>query len=170
MGMILRGTFFWSETGKAGSLRREQVKRQAKPTSRSLFTMLLASYLPSSPYSHTDDSANYLGVSNLSTIRARCASKGHSMAALLEESSHVPGQRILRLPRPNPSAPTPDNPIIVVCISDTHDKQPQLPDGDLLLHAGDLTDKGSYEASTRLAGQTNPPTLDCHCRQVQSDY
>ena len=38
------------------------------------------------------------------------------------------------------------DPIRVVCISDTHDKQPQLPEGDLLLHAGDLTGNGSYEA------------------------
>jgi predicted phosphohydrolase len=32
--------------------------------------------------------------------------------------------------------------IRVVCISDTHGKQPQIPDGDLLIHAGDLTVSG----------------------------
>jgi hypothetical protein len=31
------------------------------------------------------------------------------------------------------------DPIMVVCISDTHTTQPQLPGGDLLLHAGDLS-------------------------------
>ena len=36
-------------------------------------------------------------------------------------------------------------PITIVCISDTHQSQPQVPDGDLLLHAGDLTNHGSFE-------------------------
>ncbi|KAF4994792.1 hypothetical protein FDECE_12997 [Fusarium decemcellulare] len=36
-------------------------------------------------------------------------------------------------------------PITVVCVSDTHCTQPELPDGDVLLHAGDLTDKGTFE-------------------------
>ncbi|PGH12516.1 hypothetical protein AJ79_04260 [Helicocarpus griseus UAMH5409] len=35
------------------------------------------------------------------------------------------------------------SPITVVCISDTHNCQPQLPDGDILVHAGDLTQSGS---------------------------
>ena len=35
--------------------------------------------------------------------------------------------------------------IKVVCISDTHNTQPVLPDGDLLLHAGDLTEWGSFD-------------------------
>ncbi|KAL8673518.1 MAG: hypothetical protein Q9168_002076 [Polycauliona sp. 1 TL-2023] len=39
----------------------------------------------------------------------------------------------------------PRNPIRVVCISDTHDLQPELPDGDVLLHAGDLTTQGSFD-------------------------
>ena len=35
-------------------------------------------------------------------------------------------------------------PIRIVCISDTHDEiPPKLPTGDLLIHAGDLTDKGT---------------------------
>ncbi|RMD39364.1 hypothetical protein DV735_g5756, partial [Chaetothyriales sp. CBS 134920] len=37
------------------------------------------------------------------------------------------------------------NPITVVCISDTHQSQPTVPDGDLLLHAGDLSNYGSFE-------------------------
>ncbi|KAI9712941.1 MAG: hypothetical protein M1828_001500 [Chrysothrix sp. TS-e1954] len=32
----------------------------------------------------------------------------------------------------------------IVCISDTHNTTPALPAGDLLLHAGDLTEKGSF--------------------------
>ena len=38
-----------------------------------------------------------------------------------------------------------ENPIIVVCISDTHSSQPEVPKGDLLLHAGDLTQAGSFK-------------------------
>lgn len=33
----------------------------------------------------------------------------------------------------------------MVCISDTHNTQPAVPDGDLLLHAGDLTNRGTFE-------------------------
>jgi hypothetical protein len=37
----------------------------------------------------------------------------------------------------------PKDPITVVCISDTHMTQPPLPQGDLLLHTGDLSIVGS---------------------------
>ncbi|RSL88716.1 hypothetical protein CEP52_015126 [Fusarium oligoseptatum] len=37
------------------------------------------------------------------------------------------------------------SPISVVCVSDTHCAQPEVPDGDVLLHAGDLTNRGSFE-------------------------
>ncbi|KAM7203441.1 Metallo-dependent phosphatase-like protein [Naviculisporaceae sp. PSN 640] len=36
-------------------------------------------------------------------------------------------------------------PIKVVCISDTHNTQPIIPPGDILIHAGDLTEDGSFE-------------------------
>jgi 3',5'-cyclic AMP phosphodiesterase CpdA len=32
----------------------------------------------------------------------------------------------------------------IVCISDTHNQTPKLPAGDILIHAGDLTNQGSY--------------------------
>lgn len=42
--------------------------------------------------------------------------------------------------RPKPGSP----PLRVVCVSDTHClKTPYIPDGDLLIHAGDLTNKGT---------------------------
>jgi hypothetical protein len=41
--------------------------------------------------------------------------------------------------RPAPAPSPPDHPITVVCISDTHNTQPPIPYGDLLLHAGDLS-------------------------------
>lgn len=36
-------------------------------------------------------------------------------------------------------------PVSVVCISDTHNSRPRLPDGDVLIHAGDLTQSGTFE-------------------------
>jgi 3',5'-cyclic AMP phosphodiesterase CpdA len=49
------------------------------------------------------------------------------------------------------STPTPaESPIRVVCISDTHDQFPDhVPDGDILIHAGDLTNDGSVEGIQR---------------------
>ncbi|KAG6006969.1 hypothetical protein E4U43_000370 [Claviceps pusilla] len=46
-----------------------------------------------------------------------------------------------RLQRP-PIRPLVD-PVSVVCVSDTHNSQPQIPDGDIFIHAGDLTQSGS---------------------------
>jgi hypothetical protein len=37
----------------------------------------------------------------------------------------------------------PADAVSVVCISDTHNSQPVLPDGDVLIHAGDLTQSGT---------------------------
>lgn len=34
-------------------------------------------------------------------------------------------------------------PVSIVCISDTHNSQASLPDGDILIHAGDLTQSGT---------------------------
>ncbi|KAJ4291822.1 hypothetical protein N0V90_009718 [Kalmusia sp. IMI 367209] len=35
-------------------------------------------------------------------------------------------------------------PTRVVCISDTHNERPSIPDGDILIHAGDLTQNGTF--------------------------
>ncbi len=40
----------------------------------------------------------------------------------------------------------------IVCISDTHNTTVKLPKGDVLIHAGDLTNKGSYSE----VGTANP--------------
>ncbi|KAJ4362055.1 hypothetical protein N0V83_010997 [Neocucurbitaria cava] len=37
----------------------------------------------------------------------------------------------------------------IVCISDTHNQTPKLPPGDVLIHAGDLTNQGSYDELKR---------------------
>ncbi|PGH15345.1 hypothetical protein AJ79_02511 [Helicocarpus griseus UAMH5409] len=43
-----------------------------------------------------------------------------------------------------PSAP-PFPPLKIICISDTHNTKPALPPGDILIHAGDLTENGSFD-------------------------
>lgn len=62
------------------------------------------------------------------------------LAALLYPLHHL----LLRLRGP-PRLPPPDaHPIRIVCISDTHSLEPEdIPYGDLLIHAGDLTNDGS---------------------------
>jgi hypothetical protein len=39
----------------------------------------------------------------------------------------------------------------IVCISDTHTQTPKLPKGDVLIHAGDLTNQGSYSELKKVA-------------------
>lgn len=39
----------------------------------------------------------------------------------------------------------PNSPVSVVCISDTHNCQPVIPPGEILIHAGDITQKGTFE-------------------------
>ncbi|UIZ22604.1 hypothetical protein KXD40_005368 [Peronospora effusa] len=43
------------------------------------------------------------------------------------------------------SAQPPSDAVSVVCVSDTHNSQPALPDGDILIHAGDLTQSGTFK-------------------------
>jgi hypothetical protein len=46
--------------------------------------------------------------------------------------------------RGNPFHPPPNKtPIKVVCISDTHEQTVSVPSGDILIHAGDLTESGT---------------------------
>ncbi|EEY18771.1 metallophosphoesterase domain-containing protein [Verticillium alfalfae VaMs.102] len=48
--------------------------------------------------------------------------------------------------RPRSSTfPTSSSPITVVCISDTHNTQPRLPQGEILIHAGDMTQSGTFD-------------------------
>lgn len=44
-----------------------------------------------------------------------------------------------------PTATAKTSSVRIVCISDTHNKQPTVPLGDILIHAGDLTENGSFE-------------------------
>lgn len=55
-------------------------------------------------------------------------------------------RRFSQAPMPMPKPTDHDGPTIrVVCTSDTHNTRPQLPDGDILIHAGDLTQSGTQE-------------------------
>jgi predicted phosphodiesterase len=54
-------------------------------------------------------------------------------------------RRLYTATRPPPPRDPIVSPVTVVCVSDTHNAQFELPDGDLLIHAGDLTQSGSFE-------------------------
>jgi len=45
----------------------------------------------------------------------------------------------------DPASPKPEGCVRVVCISDTHGYYPRVPDGDIIVHAGDLTNVGELE-------------------------
>ena len=58
----------------------------------------------------------------------------------------------------SPPTPPPTHPVKIICISDTHTTQPVLPLGDLLLHAGDLSEIGSFdEIQTQLTWLSSQP-------------
>lgn len=38
-----------------------------------------------------------------------------------------------------------DREVVIVCVSDTHNLKPDLPNGDILIHAGDLSEKGTFD-------------------------
>ncbi|OOQ89106.1 putative phosphoesterase [Penicillium brasilianum] len=46
--------------------------------------------------------------------------------------------------KPIPAMPL-TSPVAIVCISNTHNAQISVPDGDVLIHAGDLTQSGSFQ-------------------------
>jgi predicted phosphohydrolase len=45
---------------------------------------------------------------------------------------------------PPASLALPQTPVTIDCVSDTHNKTPTVPDGDIFLHAGDLTRTGTF--------------------------
>ncbi|KGO71531.1 hypothetical protein PITC_051720 [Penicillium italicum] len=46
--------------------------------------------------------------------------------------------------RPKNLPQLPENPVTVVCISNTYNERPEIPPGDILIHAGDLAADGSF--------------------------
>lgn len=71
--------------------------------------------------------------------------------------------KLASIHRLSPSPPSYTSPITVVCISDTHSTQPSLPGGDLFLHAGDLTQWGTY---TKLQAQVTWLSQQPHTYEV----
>ncbi|KAJ5958579.1 uncharacterized protein N7479_005729 [Penicillium vulpinum] len=77
-----------------------------------------------------------------------------SLSDLLDRQPPTPWQQFLTQPcvflaqklyawhKTMPGQP-PTNPVSIICVSDTHNRQPSLPDGGILIHAGDLTQSGS---------------------------
>lgn len=102
----------------------------------------------------------------------RFSSRGTDLDALLQRRRPGPWHHFFRQPcvflarllytwRPLSSVPPSElSPVSVVCISDTHNRQPTLPDGDVLIHAGDLTQSGTFDelhaTLTWLSSQPHP--------------
>ncbi|MBE3042964.1 metallophosphatase domain-containing protein [Candidatus Bathyarchaeota archaeon] len=76
---------------------------------------------------------------------------------ILSQTQHI-AQKLLEIARragqpplppplglPQQASVTPQPKVKVVCISDTHCRNPEVPDGDVLLHAGDMTNKGTFD-------------------------
>ncbi|CAK7207934.1 hypothetical protein SEUCBS139899_010749 [Sporothrix eucalyptigena] len=53
-----------------------------------------------------------------------------------------------------------NTPVRVVCIADTHNKQPELPPGDVLIHAGDLTERAQPHKHKILVAGNHDVLLD----------
>lgn len=58
-------------------------------------------------------------------------------------------QRLYAITRPLAPPQPIINPVTVVCVSDTHNTHCELPEGDLLIHAGDLIQSGSFQELQR---------------------
>ncbi|RMD42826.1 hypothetical protein DV735_g2249, partial [Chaetothyriales sp. CBS 134920] len=70
----------------------------------------------------------------------------------LEEVLRIPaddesllGRHPLHQARVGPAEYSGSFPIRIVCVSDTHNQRPEIPPRDVLIHAGDLSDNGSFE-------------------------
>ena len=72
---------------------------------------------------------------------------------LARRAAQPPSSPPLGLPQNATAATSPK--IKVVCISDTHCLNPEVPAGDLLLHAGDMTNKGTFDEIQALLNWIN---------------
>ena len=75
----------------------------------------------------------------------RGSHKQHDPATADSKSVKSIARTLFRWQNIQPSPSQSSAPISIVCISDTHTTRPTLPDGDLLLHAGDLSQTGSFQ-------------------------
>ena len=74
---------------------------------------------------------------------ARSVQTIYQTVTLRHQRLHSLASKVKSLHSPAPP-PLPDNPITIVCVSDTHNMQPPTPTGDLVLHAGDLDAWGTF--------------------------
>ncbi|KAG6003768.1 hypothetical protein E4U43_000872 [Claviceps pusilla] len=85
----------------------------------------------------------HLDIKHQSSIKIRSSRKRQVANALLK--THQANTSAAS----NPSTPTASTPstgsVRIVCLSDTHNTRPSVPPGDILIHAGDLTENGSFE-------------------------
>jgi hypothetical protein len=55
----------------------------------------------------------------------------------------------------------------IVCVSDTHNATVKLPPGDVLIHAGDLTNQGSYSEVSSESFECGFSTTDACLLQLE---
>ncbi|KPM35463.1 hypothetical protein AK830_g11091, partial [Neonectria ditissima] len=134
----------WDEW-KAAALRRYEDDPGLKQLSR-LFVSFVNHRLPHTTQHHSTS----LNIT-MAPVPTTWSLRPGPRPTRWQKTRREPAARVARWlhalkPGLPPLQPTDDSkPIVVVCISDTHQNQPQIPDGDLLLHAGDLSNEGSFE-------------------------
>lgn len=88
------------------------------------------------------------------------------LAAVPELTVYLPRPQTLHMATCN-SGPAAHKPRLRVCVSDTHNAQPKLPNGEILIHAGDLTQSGSLQEIQKtvdwLRSQPHAIKIVSHC-------
>ncbi|KAG6015379.1 hypothetical protein E4U54_003586 [Claviceps lovelessii] len=85
----------------------------------------------------------HLNIKHQSSIRIRLSRKRQVANALLK--AHQANTSAASNPSTSPASTPSTGSVRVVCLSDTHNTRPSVPPGDILIHAGDLTENGSFE-------------------------
>ncbi|KAJ6784834.1 hypothetical protein PWT90_06814 [Aphanocladium album] len=99
---------------------------------------LLLAWAVSAPTSYTFTTTPTVTLTNSAQPLTSIKTPGHRKRRAAETLIELHRTKI---PTPEP-VPSP-HPIRVVCIADTNCRLPAVPDGDILIHAGDLTENGS---------------------------
>lgn len=107
-------------------------------------------------YHHTTtaDTNTYVHIRPLQTDMSLFGDRNSSLDALIHQLRPSAWQQFLDRPciflarkfytwQPAIPAQPLANYVSIVCVSDTHNAQPKLPNRDILIHAGDLTQSGS---------------------------
>lgn len=88
-----------------------------------------------------------IGSPSTLTWTHRAATKLHHLCRRwqLEGKGDFQGQEHSIVDATHPLRGQASPPVKLVCIADTHNSKPDLPDGDILLHAGDLSQYGTFD-------------------------